>query len=523
MIEMIVNLGATSALIFGMTTLVPMIDLNALPPELSVSHDLIKQLLQSLTEAKFTIDRLTHQLMLLRRAQFGARAERFLGQVELFQDPVKIEVPLQPKERITYERIARGRPAIAKDLPRVRIEHDLPQAEQTCGGCGAPMKRIGEETSEQIDYIPARVHVLVHARAKYACRCGEGGVKTAELPLQPLPKSNASPNLLAHVLVSKYLDHVPLHRMERIFARHGIELSRSTLCDWVLGSAELLSPVYDAIKQHVLAAPIIGCDDTILPLQKDGCGRTVQARAWAYLAMGWKDGEPYPPAVAYEFTQTRSGEHPARFLDGFSGYLQADAFAGFNRLFNSGQIVEVGCMAHCRRKFYEVAQTHPPPGLAHEALAFIRNLYEIEARIKDRPPDKRHAARQAESVPILASFKTWLDGHYPTLLPRSSLGNAFYYALSNWQALIRYAENGMLAIDNNAVERSIRPLACGRKNYLFVGSERGGRAAATIYSIIETARVNGCEPFEYLADLLTWLHGYRINRVAELLPFNLSK
>ncbi len=212
------------------------------------------------------------------------------------------------------------------------------------------MKRIGEETSEQIDYIPARVQVLVHARAKYACRCGEGGVRTAELPLQPLPKSNASPNLLAHVLVSKYLDHVPLHRTERIFARHGIELSRSTLCDWVLGSAELLSPVYEAIKRHVLAASVIGCDDTILLLQQDGHGRTVRARAWAYLAGGWKDGKPYPPAVAYEFTESRSGEHPERFLEGYSGYLQADAFAGFNRLFTGGQIVEVGCFAHCRRK-----------------------------------------------------------------------------------------------------------------------------------------------------------------------------
>lgn len=277
--------------------------------------------------------------------------------------------------------------------------------------------------------------------------------------------------------------------------------------------------MHEAIKRHVLAAPVIGCDDTILPLQQDGRGRTVQARAWAYLASGWKDGKPYPPAVAYEFTESRSGEHPEKFLDGFSGYLQADAFAGFNRLFSSGQIVEVGCLAHCRRKFYEVAQTHPPPGLAHEALIFIRHLYEIESRIKDKPPEERHPTRQAESVPILDNFKAWLDGHYPTLLPRSPLGNAFYYALANWEALTRYVGNGMLSIDNNAVERAIRPLACGRKNFLFVGSERGGRAAATIYSIIETAKVNGLEPFGYLADLLKRLPGHKINRVAELLPF----
>lgn len=502
-----------------MTALVPVVDLSALPLELSASHELIKQLFQSLTEAKFTIDRLTHQLMLLRRAQFGVHAERFLGQVELFQDTVTIDIPAQPKQRISYERVARGRPAISKDLPRVRVEHDLPVADQACSDCGAPMKQIGEETSEQIDYIPAKVQVLVHTRAKYACRCGEGGVKTAELPLQPLPKSNASANLLAHVLVSKYLDHVPLHRQERIFARHGIELSRSTLCDWVLGSAALLSPVYEAIKRHVLAAPVIGCDDTILPLQQDGRGRTVQARAWAYLASGWKEDKLYPPAVAFEFTESRSGEHPERFLDGYSGYLQADAFAGFNRLFTDGRIVEVGCFAHARRKFYEVAQTHPPPGLAHEALVFIGRLYEIEARIKDQPPPERYTTRQSESVPILTRFKAWLEGHYPTLLPRSALGIAFYYALSNWEALTRYAENGMLSIDNNTVERSIRPLALGRRNYLFVGSDRGGRAAATIYSIVETARLNGREPFWYLADLLARLPGHRSNRVAELLPF----
>jgi transposase len=502
-----------------MITLVPAIDLNALPQELLDSHGLIKELFQSLTEAKFTIDRLTHQLMLLRRAQFGASSERFVGQAELFQEPVTIDVPTPQKTTVTYERNARGRPALPKNLSRVRIDYALSEVERTCTCCGAPMKRIGEETSEQLDYIPAKVQVLVHARGKYACHCGEGGVMTADMPPQPLPKSNVSPNLLAHVLVSKYLDHIPLNRMERMFARLGIELSRSTLCDWVLGSAELLSVVYEAIKRHVLGAPVIGCDDTILPLQQDGRGRTVQARAWAYVAGGWKDGTAYPVAVAYEFTETRSGEHPARFLAGYSGYLQVDAFAGFDRLFRGGNIIEIGCMAHCRRKFHEVAQTHPPPGLAHDALAFIGRLYEIEREIKGKPPEDKHTVRQAESLPMLANFKAWLDGHYPTLLPRSALGNAFHYALANWRALTCYTENGMLAIDNNGTEQLMRPLACGRKNFLFVGSERGGRAAATIYSIIETARLNGLEPFSYLANLLRHLPGHPVNRVAELLPF----
>jgi transposase len=506
------------------------LNLESLPGEVTELHQIIRTLHAALSETQAQFENLKQQILALRRAQFGQSSERIEGQAELFVEPVTVPVPPKVTEKITYERTQPGRPALPKDLPRVRLEYDLPAEDKQCSCCGGALGRIGEDTSEQLDYIPARLQVVVHARQKYACRCGGNGVKTAQMPEQPLPKSNASANLLSHLLVSKYQDHLPLARLERIFGRHGVPIARQTLCDWVLGSTELASVLSEALKRHVLAAPKIHADDTIVPLLDRDKNRTVQARAWAYVGAGARlapDGRwlEHPTAVVYEFTDTRRGEHAQAFLKGYQGYLQADAFAGFNALYAEGKIVEVGCWAHARRKVFEIAAAQPehPDSLAHQALAWIGSLYEIERTIKDDPPDKKREVRQREAVPRLAEFRTWLEAHLRALLPKSPLGGAFHYALGNWSALTRYPQDGILDIDNNLCERTMRPIAVGRKNWLFAGSPRGGRAAAIAYSLIETCKFHDIEPFTYLADVLKRLPSHPINRISELLPFNWKK
>lgn len=341
----------------------------------------------------------------------------------------------------------------------------------------------------------------------------------------PIAKSNASAGLLAQVLVSKYADGLPLNRQERIFRRHGLELSRATLCDWVLGSTERLSVLWEVIRQHVLGAPVIFGDDTTIELIEGGRGAARTARLWAYVSAGeLRDAEGcwqrYPKAAYFEFTQTREARHPNKVLARYRGYLQADDYSGYHELFRKGDVIHVACWAHARRRFYDIARTQKPPGLAAEALRFIGRLYEIEGRAKDRAPHERLALRQKETVPLLADFKAWLEGHYPSLLPQGPLAQAFGYVLSNWQALCCFTENGILAADSNLVERTLRPVAVGRKSWLFTASERGGKAAAIAFSLIETCKLNGVEPFVYLKDVLGRISSQRMDRLAELLPFN---
>ena len=320
--------------------------------------------------------------------------------------------------------------------------------------------------------------VIEHARAKYRCeKDGESTIRTAAAEPSPLPKSNAGAGLLAHVLVSKYQDHLPLNRQERMFGRHSVALSKTTLCDWTLGAAELLERLIAPLTAHVLAAAVVGADDTTLQLAQSGDGagsgvrrgRTRTARLWAYQCGGFKldpggGWAAHAPAVMFDFTESREGLHPLRILARYAGYLQADAYAGFDALFRAGWIIEVACWAHARRKFFEVAKSQSTPGLAHEAVRFIAALYAVESEIKGQTPAERLNVRQLRSVPLLANFKVWLDAHGPNLLPKSPLGNAFSYALANWTALCRFTECGILEPDNNAVERAIRPIALGRNN-----------------------------------------------------------
>ena len=511
----------------------------------SLAHKIGQLVERDVTIAKVSaklsakLESLLQQLLNLRRAHFGATSEKFAAQVELFTETVELPVPPEP-EKLTvpaYQR-KKGRPALPDNLPRERRDYDLSDAEKAEFDS---VKRIGEEISSSIEYTPARLIVLEHARAKYACvKDGESTIRTAYAEASPLPKSNAGASLLAQILTATFVDHLPLNRQQSIFKRHGFDLHRSTLCDYKLGAGELLALLRARLIAHVLAAPRVHSDDTTMPLLEKGRGNTKTARMWGYLGAGarWATSESsgandvgevgetggawveHPPAVVFEFTESREAVHPMRFLKYYRGYLQVDAYAGYEAIFKTGLVIEVGCLAHARRRFFEIVKTQKVPGLAAEAIAWFAKLYEIESRLKEETPDQKLKVRQAESVPLLSDFKCWLDGHYGTLLPKSPLGEAFGYAIRQWRSLTRYTENGILMPDNNLLERQMRPIAMGRRAYLFVASGRGGEVAATMYSLVATCKMNNVDPFAYLKDVLGRIRSHRVDRLAELLPFN---
>ena len=496
------------------------LDIKTLPRDVDALLGVIADLHSQYTTI---LDSLHQQLATLRRMHFGATSEKLVAQAELFVQVASLPLPPDDKITVTYERKRRGRPALPKDLPRERVDYDLSDSEKAEFD---QLERIGEEVSETLEYTPAKLTVIEHVRAKYACRKhGESTVRTAFAQPSPLPKTNAGAGLLAQILVSTFADHLPLHRQERIFKRHGVDLPRSTLCEWKLASGELLAVLRAPLITHTVSAPRLHSDDTTMPLIVGGRGSTKTARIWGYLGAGARQnhvGEwvEHPPSVVFEFTESRESVHPIRFLKNYQGYLQADAYSGYDALYDGGRIIEVGCWAHCRRKYFEIAKTQKTPGLAAEAVAWIAKLYRIESAIKDKPPDEKLQIRQTEAVPVLSNFKLWLEGHCPTLLPQGPLGLAFGYTLRNWRALTRYTENGVLVPDNNLLESAIRPIAMGRKAYLFAASERGGHVAATLYSLIGTCKLNRIEPYAYLKDVLQRLPSHPVNRLAQLLPFN---
>jgi len=498
------------------------------------------------------LDSLQHALLQLRRAHFGVKSEQIGGLMgDLFTDTTSLPMPpAAPTAQVpAHQRRLTGRPSLPADLPRVRKEYELSEAERAEFD---QVHKIGEDTSETLDYTPPKLVVVVHARAKYRCeRAGVSTIRVAHAQCSPLPKSNASAGLLAHVVVSKLEDGIPLHRQSKLFDRHGLALADSTLGDWFIGTAQLLGVLMPLLKAHLLAAPVIFGDDTPHDLLQKGPGSALTARLWAYISAGaiWTPNtarepepgpgpepddpggahrtpfnghwRPYPAAAYFEFTTSREGRHPMALLGDYSGYLQADDYSGWAALFRGGRIQHAACMAHARRKFFEIAhKERHHPGLAAQALEFYRRIYEVEKTIKDASPDERLAARGARTLPILEEFKAWLDGHLPTLLPKGPLAKAFKYALSNWEALTRFTTNGMLAADSNLVERSIRTVAVARKNHLFFGAETGGTAAATLFSLIESCKLNDIEPYAYLRDVLERIPNHRQDRLHELLPFN---
>jgi transposase len=370
-----------------------------------------------------------------------------------------------------------------------------------------------------LEYIPARFKVIRHIRPKWSCPdCQQ--IIQAPAPERPIPNGLAGPDLLAQVLVSKYCDHQPLHRQSRIYARDGVELARSTLADWVGQTSALLKPLVDAIRRHVVGGDTLHADDTPIPVLDPGRGRTKTGRLWTYV----RDEQPWqgqaPPAVWFAYTPNRQGQHPQHHLRNFSGVVHADGFAGFNALYVNG-CREAACMAHVRRKFYEIHEAKASP-LAIGALDFIRQLYQVEESIRGKPPDERQRRRQQMAVPILAAFKDWLAHTLMQVSQKSELAKAIRYALSRWAALTRYCEDGRIEIDNNAAERALRGVALGRKNYLFAGSDQGGERAAALYSLIETAKLNDLDPMAYLRHVLSVIGTHPINRIDQLLPWQIA-
>ena len=501
-----------------------------LPTDLDSCHSLIRELLETLHQQGLLIGNMQHQLERLLRQRFGRSSEKIdPDQLLLFAADILAELdappatepqpapaadapPPPPAPAEKPKRKGHGRRPLPAHLPRRPVLHDVPPDERACPDCGCQRQCIGAEVREQLDYRPASLVVIEHIRPKYACKECQGNVVIADRLPEPIEKGVPGPGLLAHVIVSKYSDHLPLYRQERILAREGVAISRQTMCGWMARCAALLKPIYDAMVKAVLQSKAIQTDDTPVDVLDPGREGTRQGRIW--IAIGDRDHRYW----VYDFAPDRSGDGPARFFKDYKGYLQADAYSGYDALFKSGDIIEVGCWAHARRKFYEARTTDPQR--SHRALAYIRRLYAVEADAKERKldDDARRTLRQQLSLPILGELFAWLEGVRAQVLPKSPMGEAIGYALNHKAALLRYTEHGFLEIDNNASERGEKTIALGRKNWLFFGSEGGGETAAILFSLTESCKNLGVDPWAYLRDVLDRVSTHPASRIDELLP-----
>jgi transposase len=470
----------------------------------------VKTLHFMLDEQRQLIESLKANLHRLLKWQFGPKSEHLnVDQLGLFVDgSLVIEVPASaPSDHAersnatpaTSER--RRAVRVLRNLPRVIEEIDVPEAQKSCPCCGEALSPFGHESSEQLHYIPARLEVHETRRRKYSCGHCHGAVVRAPLPcLPPIPKSMASASLLAYLIVSKFADGLPLYRMAGRLRRLGIELSHTLMSEWLMQCYPLLEDLHRRMMRKVLESGHIYTDDTTLPLQNDDPARrsTVEAKLWVYA----KDHRHGPPLIVYEFSRSRTRDAPLTVLADYQGYVQADAYPGYDPLFVTGKIIEVACNVHARRKFVEAADLLQKPGRPHEALAFYRELFRIERRIKDLTDEERLRERQEKTVPLLAQFEAWLDHAVHTVLPKDTFGIAVNYALKHWEALTNFTKAGHLDASNNYAERCMRTVAVGRKAFLFVGSERAGHAAAIYYSLVESCKANKVNPLTYLTYVL---------------------
>jgi len=478
------------------------------------------------------IEKLKYLIAKLRHERFGQSAERgaVLDELELRlgdleEDAAEAEAAAEmaapaASAKVEVRGFHRRKPArrpLPEHLPRERIVHPAPTA---CPCCGGFLRKIGEDVTETLEHVPARWKVLQHVREKFSCRACEA-ITQPPAPSHPIARGRAGPCLLAHVLFGKYGAHLPLNRQSAIYAREGVELDVSTLADWVGAAAATLMPLVEAIRAHVFAAQRIHADDTTVPVLAKGKART--GRLWTYV----RDDRPFAgkaaPAAVFFYSRDRAGEHPQAHLAGYCGLMQADAYAGFNRLYEAGRtpgpILEAACWAHARRKFFDLARLNKAP-IAIEAVSRIDALFAIEREINGALPEERVRVRHERSRPLVAALEAWLREQRKRLSTKNETAKAIDYSLKRWTPLTRFLDDGRLCMSNNAAERSVRGIAVGRNNWTFAGSDEGGRRAAVIYTLIETAKLNDVDPRAWLADVLARLPDHPAKRLAELLPWN---
>jgi transposase len=500
-----------------------------LPDLSSLDADALRTLIleqqEELLSRDTEIENLRLLILKLKRMQFGCKSERLDKQIHQLE--LRLE-DLEAGQSCTGSESARqpvaggdGKPSrrpLPEHLPR-QTETYAPQ-DTACPDCGSRLRILGQDVSEILEYVPASFRVIRQVRPKLSCD-GCDRIVQEPAPSRPIDRSLAGPGLLAHVLVAKYSDHLPLYRQSEIYEREGVELDRSTLADWVGGASRVMMPLVKALQRYVMSANKLHGDDIPVPVLAPGNGRTKTARLWTYVRDDRPAGDTAPPAVWFGYSPDRRGEHPEQHLKSFKGTLQADGYAGFNRLYETGRIQEAACWAHVRRKFHDLYQAHASP-VATEALARIGQLYGIESEIRGRAPDQRRDVRQSRAKPLLECMREWLKTTMGKLSRKSAVAAAISYALGRWAALVRYCDDGHLEIDNNAAERALRAVAIGRKNYLFAGADSGGERAAAIYSLIGSAKLNGIDPEAYLRHVLARIAEYPVNRIHDLLPWNIT-
>lgn len=470
---------------------------------------------------------LQEQLNLALARRFAASSEKLSpDQIRLFNEAeVDAQLALGEDEAEgtidvpSHTRKKRGRKPLPDTLPRTEVIYELAGDDLNCPHDGQALKVIGEVASEQLDIVPATIRVIRHVRRQYACDCGQC-IRTAALPAQPIPKSMASPGLLAHITVSKYQDALPLYRQETILQRIGVDIPRATLANWMIKAGQLVQPLINLLRDQLLAHDLIQMDETTVQVLKES-GKAAQSKSYLWLQRG---GPPGHPVVLYDYDPGRGQAVPLRLLAGFKGYLQTDGYDGYNAVVAAQQLTHVGCMAHARRRFSEAVKAqgkNGKTGKAHQGLAFIQKLYRVETEARHLQPEQRRELRQEKAIPILQQLRPWLDQSLPQVPPRSATGKALQYLHNEWDKLIVYLENGRLEIDNNLAENAIRPFVTGRKNWMFSDSVAGVNASANLYSLIETAKANGLEPYAYLRQVYELLpRADSVEAIEALLPWH---